>query len=73
MGFVLMYSPCLVCGQPFGYNPNKVPSISVNEVRKPLCRTCVTEANTRRVAAGLSAFEIHPDAYEPIPEEELGY
>ncbi len=69
--YALMFGKCANCGQPFGFNPHKVPSIRVEGKREPVCKPCIDQANPQRVAAGLPPFVIQPDAYEPIPEEEL--
>ena len=71
MGFVAVISACVGCGRIFSYNPHKVPSIFVEGVREPVCRTCVELANPKRIANGLEAVIPDPEAYEPIDEEEL--
>jgi hypothetical protein len=53
---------CWSCGQPFTFNPELVPSIPIGAdgqpapdgTRQPICRACVTLANTRRPAEGLA-------------------
>jgi hypothetical protein len=62
---------CVLCGRPFLFNPHAVPSVNVQGVRRPMCRDCVDVVNAKRVAAGLDPFTIRPDAYEPLPAEEL--
>lgn len=71
MGYAMAVSPCIGCGTPFMFNPNKVPSVRVAGIREPICRTCVEKANPKRRELGLAPIEIHPDAYEPINEAEL--
>jgi len=71
MGYALMFGSCINCRKVFGFNPNRVPSIRMNGVREPVCRECIERANPMRKQAGLPEFAIHPDAYEPINEEEL--
>jgi len=71
MGFAIMMGNCINCGQQFSFNPHKVPSVRINGKREPVCRQCIEAANPERIKRGLPPFEIHPDAYEPIPEEEL--
>jgi len=39
--------------------------------RMPLCESCVTRGNEQRVAEGKEPFPIHPEAYEPEPEEKV--
>ena len=62
---------CVSCGRTFGFNPVCVPSILINGTRQAICRDCIEIANPRRIANGLEPVEIHPEAYEPIAEEEL--
>ena len=69
---VMAMEACVACGRSFLFNPHHVPSIrDAAGVRRPLCRDCVAIANARRAAAGLELFRVHPDAYEPLPAEEL--
>jgi hypothetical protein len=70
-GYVVCFAPCLVCKQVFGFNPNAVPSLTVDGERQPICLQCMTAGNARRVAMGLEPHPIRPDAYEPISENEL--
>mgnify|MGYP000258131711 CR=1 FL=1 len=71
MGYVLAYGNCINCGTLFSFNPAKVPSIRVDGVREPVCRTCIEQANEVRRAAGITELTILPDAYEPCEENEL--
>lgn len=72
MGFVTAFSPCLTCKQIFGYNPHKVPSSSaVTGTREPICQNCINLINRKRIDIGLDPFIISPDAYKPLPEEDL--
>ncbi len=71
MGYAIMFGPCYQCKEPFGYNPNRVPSLRINGIREPFCRMCIEEANAIRIERGLEPHPIHPEAYEPIDEEEL--
>jgi hypothetical protein len=34
MGYYLVFAPCVGCGNLFGFNPEKVPSIRVDGVRQ---------------------------------------
>ena len=70
-GYAIAFAPCLSCGQPFSFNPHRVPSVIVNGVREPVCRSCVERANPIRVAKGLEPFTVYPDAYEPLEESQL--
>lgn len=68
MGYMFATSPCIACGNLFTYAPTKVPSIPIDGVRQPICRSCVDVANPMRVDMGLEPIVPLPGAYEP--EEE---
>jgi hypothetical protein len=70
-GYVMAHSNCYGCGRLFAYNPNRVPSIFINDQREPICLACVHQCNPARVRNGLQPIIPHRDAYEPCPEEEL--
>ncbi len=71
-GYAYCLGPCIVCHQPFWFNPHAVPSTSIiTGAREPVCLNCMTVLNGKRKAAGLEPFPILPGAYKPIPEEEL--
>ncbi len=71
-GFVFLMGSCFCCGQPFTSNPSYVPSIRDGDgVRQPVCKKCIDGANVKRVELGMEPHTIHPQAYEPLPEEEL--
>lgn len=63
MGYMMAIGACYGCGQPFGFNPDLVPSIPINGVKQPICAGCVTIANPRRVANGLEPIVPLPGAY----------
>ena len=71
MGYAMAYDCCCCCGETFGFNPHKVPSIRLGGVREPVCRDCIEDANLKRSLRGEQPLVVHPDAYEPISEEEL--
>ncbi len=70
-GYVMAYGACWSCGLPFSFNPHRVPSLRVDDVRQPVCSTCMVFANKKRVEMGLEPHPILPDAYEALPEGEL--
>ena len=70
--YALAWSPCVVCKELFGYNPNRVPSITIKGVKQGICRKCIEMANEVFREKNEPEFEIHPDAYGPIKAEELG-
>ena len=70
-GWAVVYSACWCCHLQFGFNPHLVPSIRIDGVREPTCRSCIETANIHRKAAGLDQLVVLPGAYEPIREEEL--
>tara|TARA_R100000306_G_scaffold42318_1_gene41050 strand:+ start:352 stop:561 length:210 start_codon:yes stop_codon:yes gene_type:complete len=66
-GYVVLTTTCGVCGKMFHCNPNRVPS----KDNQAFCQECVEEANLERVKLGMDAHPIHPEAYKPLPEQEL--
>lgn len=58
---------CYCCHGLFSFNPELVPSITVNGTREPVCRSCIELANPRRIAGGLPPIEPLPGAYDPGP------
>ena len=72
MGWVTAMSACFGCGKVFAYNPNRVPSIRHEGVKQPVCLECINLANPRRIENGLSPLVPHPEAYQPLDENELG-
>jgi hypothetical protein len=67
MGYVTGFGPCYLCTRPFHFNPRNVPSVK----GEPICRSCIEAVNQKIRELGKPAFEIHTDAYDPCPEEEL--
>ena len=65
------YGDCIVCGLPFTFNPVRVPSITVNGEREPICRPCIPFVNALRRKAGMDECVPLPDAYEACEEGEL--
>jgi hypothetical protein len=69
-------APCVRCGLPFLFNPERVPSLRVNDAgeldplapRKPVCRTCWDERQAYRRTQGLAEEALLPGAYEPVIE-----
>ena len=80
MGYAMATSACVFCKRIFSYNPMKVPSFRADAnglpdptaSREPVCKSCMDAWNARRVANGLHELRIHPEAYLPCREEELG-
>ena len=71
MGYALAMGSCFGCGRTFAFNPMKVPSITVESSREPICRQCVDRVNPQRIAGGLEPIVPAADAYEACAEEEL--
>jgi hypothetical protein len=70
-GFVVAFGTCAACHKAISFNPHYVPSIRVNGVREPVCKACIDAANPARIANGLEPFTVHPNAYAPLPADEL--
>lgn len=71
----LVAGHCWSCGTLFGFHPEKVPSIPINEhgepaiggERMPLCEDCITAANAARTLDGGPLWRIPEGAYGPVP------
>lgn len=72
-GWAFMTGICIGCGNPFTFNPLRVPSSSaITGQREPICVDCFRRINAKRVELGLPPFPPPAaDAYEPVAEEEL--
>ena len=64
MPYIFVMGSCIACGQPFFFNPDRVPSIVLNGQREPVCRDCVERANPLRKTKGLEAIRILRGAYQ---------
>lgn len=71
MGYVMAMGPCIGCKLPFSFNPIKVPSLTINGTREPICQACVDRVNPVRKANGLEPIVPLPGAYEAAEESEL--
>lgn len=65
MGYMVVIGNCYVCGELFGFNPDRVPSMRVQGVREPICRSCIGRINEARKRAGADPVVVDPEAYEP--------
>jgi hypothetical protein len=73
MGYALCMGACIGCKRVFSFNPMRVPSITINGSREPICQMCVDRVNPTRVANGLPPIVPHSDAYEACDETELKF
>jgi hypothetical protein len=71
MGVAFCMGNCIGCGRRFTFNPVRVPSLTVNGQREPICRACVDRVNPIRKANGLEQIVPLPDAYGACDESEL--
>lgn len=65
MGFMALFAPCFACKRVFTSNPNTVPSYN----GEPVCHSCMTRVNEKRIERGLDPFPIASDAYEAAEAE----
>lgn len=70
MGYILAMGTCYNCGEVFSFNPDKVPSLRVEGVRQPICKTCIDTANIIRKEKGLPPLTYAADAYSFASEGE---
>jgi hypothetical protein len=69
MGYMIVFGPCIGCGNMFAFNPHRVPSCSaITGHREPICRGCVERVNPLRIRNGLPPIVPADDAYEPAEE-----
>ena len=68
VGYITMMAHCIACKMLIQFNPRAVPSLLVNGVREPLCRSCAERWNQLHPE---NARPIRPDAYEPLDENEF--
>jgi hypothetical protein len=71
MGYVTAMSPCIGCRRVFSFNPARVPSVTHEGTRRPICADCVERVNPMRIKNGLAPIVPLPDAYEPCDESAL--
>lgn len=73
MGYVFASGECVACGRFITYNPVRVPSITVNGHKEPICESCFNRWNEiHRTSKGLPPVALQPDAYQACEESELG-
>lgn len=63
-GFMSCLGLCINCRRMFSFNPELVPSITVNGTREPVCESCMKQANALREKQGLPLHRIAAGAYE---------
>ena len=67
MAFTYLHGDCANCRHPISYNADRVPSLSLDGVRRAICAVCFAEWNRiHRTSKGLEPVRLHPDAYEPL-------
>ena len=64
MGYMTAMGGCYGCKQLFSFNPERVPSITVNGSKEPICAECVKRVNPLRAANGLPPIVPLPGAYQ---------
>ncbi len=69
MGYYTVTAPCCNCKNIFSFHPNKVPSIRINGIREPICKTCVDRSNVERKEKGMPLITYTSDAYQVVHDE----
>lgn len=64
MAYMTCMAPCVACERVFSFNPDLVPSVTIDGVREPVCQACVDRANPLRIAGGLEPIRVMPGAYD---------
>jgi hypothetical protein len=72
MGYVTAFGSCIVCNGLFSFNPKYVPSITIKGTREPICQNCIETINVKRATMKVLPIAVHPEAYEPLDENEMG-
>ena len=65
MGYMYVLGDCFACHRLFTFSAERVPSITVDGERQPVCADCVARVNPLRAANGLDPIVVLPGAYEP--------
>ena len=63
MPFMFVIGSCVACHAMITFNPNCVPSITVDGSREPLCHGCAVQWHA--IHRPGKEPVIHPEAYEP--------
>ena len=67
MAFMYCHSDCVNCRAPIAYNPDCVPALSLDGVRRAICAVCFAEWNRiHRISKGLEPLRLHPDAFKAL-------
>lgn len=71
-GVYFCMGQCIACGALISFNPHKVPSLTVEGRRQPICKVCHEKWNKiHRVDQGLEPIPVLEGAYEPVDESEF--
>jgi len=60
--------PCMICEQPFQFNPTLVPSHPwpvPDGPKRPICESCMCRVNEERAQLGEEPWPIPAGAYQP--------
>lgn len=68
MGWMTCFGSCIVCDQPFSFNPHAVPSVRVNGEREPICQNCIAAINIKRKLLHVAEIKVAEDAYKAVEE-----
>lgn len=70
-----MLDCCAACGDLMSFNPDKVPSIRINDEgpRVPICRDCADKLNDIIEARGDERIPIQEGAYDAVPLNEVRF
>lgn len=68
MGWYFCMGSCCMCRKTFSFNPDLVPSLRIDGIRREVCRECVNAVNVERKKCGLAPHPVSPGAYDPAEE-----
>lgn len=69
MGYAICMGFCINCKNPIQFNPRRVPVLTINGSKEPLCEACARR--WCEIHKKNPADYIFPDAYAPVDESEL--
>lgn len=70
MSYCFISCNCIACGAFITINPTYCPSLTVNGKKEPICKSCFNRWN--QIHRPNNPIDLHPEAYKPLPEEDLG-
>ena len=62
--FMQCIGSCFACSKVITFDPHKVPSLTIDGIREPICSSCHARWNEiHRTSKGLEPIALDPNAY----------